>query len=1041
MNFIFLFQRLRWVYLPASLLSVILQRAPLVRLLATAESTLGGGIGALLRSAFTVAAVGGYHALAGATQLSTSPATPASATVGQSFSLAFALTGAPSAARSYEIRGTLPPGLSVPGMAGDLLNASTGTITGTPTTAGSYSLSIRAWSSTNKRGDGGNPTFTVQINVQGGAVAPPTFSTHPASASVNVGANVNFTAAATGGTITYQWRKDGAALSGATAATLGLTNVSVASAGSYDVVATNAGGSTTSNAATLTVSQPAVAPTITTQPLDATATVGGTVSFSAAASGTAPITYQWTKDGAAVAGATAATLTLNAVTLASAGSYQLTATNAAGSAQSAVVTLTVTEPVVAPSITTQPVNATATVGGTVSFSAAASGTAPITYQWTKDGAPIAGATSTTLTLNAVTLTSAGSYRLSATNAAGTAQSNPASLTVTEATVAPSFSTQPTNATATVGGSVTFSAAANGTAPITYQWTKDGAPIAGATSTTLTLNAVTLASAGSYRLSATNAAGTAQSNPAVLSLNEAVVVPQFTVQPASIAAMVGGTVSFSAMVSGSGPLTYQWLKDGAPLTGATSPTLTLPIVTEASVGSYRLVATNPAGSVQSSAATLTLSTVQATPTVSVVPMSQTVQPNAMVTLTAVVAGTGPLTYQWTRNGFAIPGATASVLVMNGVDETAGGAYRVIVHNDLGSVHSHLAHVIVTPAVGPTILVQPLGQSVVQGASVTLSVEATGPGPLTYQWHRSGVSLPGANAAQLVLTGVQLSDAGDYTVTVSNSSGSVVSAGATLAVTQGVASAITNVSVVTNLAAEQLLVVGFSVSGGDKSFLLRAVGPGLDAFGVPQTMPDPEIVLYQGGTRLEWNDNWGGDRSMVELSASVGAFGLAANSLDAALVSSVGGGRTAQIHGRIGGRVLVEVYDAGRGMTQRLTNISARNRVGSGGDVLIAGFTISGRAAKTVLIRAIGPSLGQFGVPAVLDDPKLEVYSGSTRLAENDSWSPSLAPVFARVGAFGLAEGSRDAATVLSLPPGGYTVQVSGVAGAVGEALIEVFEVQP
>ncbi|HRE07583.1 MAG TPA: immunoglobulin domain-containing protein, partial [Opitutaceae bacterium] len=130
---------------------------------------------------------------------------------------------------------------------------------------------------------------------------------------------------------------------------------------------------------------------------------------------------------------------------------------------------------------------------------------PITYQWTKDGAPIAGATSTTLTLNAVTLASAGSYRLSAMNAAGTAQSNPASLTVTEATVAPSFTTQPANATATVGGTVTFSAAANGTAPISYQWTKDGAPIAGATSTTLTLNAVTLASAGSYRLSATNAA--------------------------------------------------------------------------------------------------------------------------------------------------------------------------------------------------------------------------------------------------------------------------------------------------------------------------------------------------------------------------------------------------------------------------------------------------------------------------------------------------------------------------------------------------------
>lgn len=123
-------------------------------------------------------------------------------------------------------------------------------------------------------------------------------------------------------------------------------------------------------------------------------------------------------------------------------------------------------------------------------------------------------------------------------------------------------------------------------------------------------------------------------------------------------MVGGTVSFSAMVSGSGPLTYQWLKDGAPLTGATSPTLTLPIVTEASVGSYRLVATNPAGSVQSSAATLTLSTVQATPTVSVVPMSQTVQIKSHGHAHRGRRRRGPLTYQWTRNGFAIPGATPS-----------------------------------------------------------------------------------------------------------------------------------------------------------------------------------------------------------------------------------------------------------------------------------------------------------------------------------------------------------------------------------------------
>jgi hypothetical protein len=949
----------------------------------------------------------------------------ATATVGGTVTFSAAASG--TAPITYQ---WTKDGAAVPGATATTLTLNAVTLA----SAGSYQLTA-----TNAAGSVQSAVATLTVTEP--AVAP-SITTQPVNATATVGGTVTFSAAASGtAPITYQWTKDGAPITGATSTTLTLNAVTLASAGSYRLSATNTAGTAQSNPASLTVNEAVVAPSITTQPVNATAMVGGTVTFSAAASGTAPITYQWTKDGAPIAGATSTTLTLNAVTLASAGSYRLSATNAAGTAQSNPASLTVTEATVAPSFTTQPANATATVGGTVTFSAAANGTAPITYQWTKDGAPIAGATSTTLTLNAVTLASAGSYRLSATNAAGTAQSNPASLTVTEATLAPSFTTQPANATATVGGTVTFSAAANGTAPITYQWTKDGAPIAGATSSTLTLNAVTLASAGSYRLSATNAAGTAQSNPASLTVTEAVVAPQFTSQPVSVTVAVGGAASFSALVSGSGPLTYQWFKDGSVLPGATSSTLTLPVVTEASAGSYRLVATNPAGSAQSSAASLTLSTGQAAPSVSVVPMSQTAQPNDTVTLTAVATGTGPLSYQWTRNGSAIPGATGSVLVMTGVDETAGGAYRVIVHNDLGSIHSHVAHVQVTPAVGPSILVQPLGQSVVQGASVTLAVEATGPGSLSYQWHKGGLALPGANAAQLALTGVQLSDAGDYTVTVSNSSGSVVSAVATLAVTQGVASAITNVSVVTNLAAEQLLVVGFNVSGGDKSFLLRAVGPGLDAFGVPQTMPDPEIVLYQGGTRLDWNDNWGGERSMVELSASVGAFGLAPNSLDAALVSSVGGGRTAQIHGRIGGRVLVEVYDAGRGMTQRLTNISARNRVGSGADVLIAGFTISGRAAKTVLIRAIGPSLGQFGVPAVLDDPKLEVYAGSTRLAENDSWSPSLSPLFARVGAFGLPEGSRDAATVLSLPPGGYTVQVSGVAGAVGEALIEVFEVQP
>ncbi|MBL9204867.1 MAG: immunoglobulin domain-containing protein [Opitutaceae bacterium] len=690
MIFALLWSRLRWLYLPASLLSVLLQRAPLVRVLATAESSLGSPLGALLRSAFTVAAVGGYHALAGATQLSTNPTSPATATVGKSFSMVFAVIGAPATAASYEVRGTMPPGLSVLGLSGDLLNASSGTLTGTPTTAGSFALLVRAWNNTNKRGDGGNPTFTITINVQPAAVAAPVFTTHPASTSVPVGAAVTLTAAATGeGTITYQWSKDGANLPGATSASLSLTSVTTASAGSYRVAATNAGGTTQSN----------------------------------------------------------------------------------------IALLTVVEPVVPPVFTVQPAGQTVTAGATVTLTATATGTPPVTYQWFKDGVSISGATSPTLTLTNVTAASSGSYRVVATNAGGGTQSNPATLTVNSATA------------------------------------------------------------------------------------------------------------------------------------------------------------------------------------------------------------------------------------------------------------------------PVIVTEPLSQVVVIGASLTLTVDVTGTGPFTYQWRKAGVALGGATQASFTLSSVQTSDAGDYSVSITNAFGTVVSRTATLGVTPTVTSAITNVAVRTTLAANQILIVGFNVAGGSKPMLLRAVGPGLAAFGVPGTMPDPEMALFQDSTQLESNNNWGGGSTLTTAFASVGAFGLPGNSFDAALLSTVAGGRTAQVKGSAAGNVLVEAYDAGSGTAIRLTNVSARNRVGTGGDILIAGISISGSTPKTVLIRAVGPTLASFGVPGVLTDPKLEVFSGSTKVAENDTWSATLAATFGKVGAFGLADGSKDAAIVMSLAPGGYTVQVSGADGGTGEAIVEVYEVQP
>lgn len=126
---------------------------------------------------------------------------------------------------------------------------------------------------------------------------------------------------------------------------------------------------------------------------------------------------------------------------------------------------------------------------------------------------------------------------------------------------------------------------------------------------------------------------------------------------------------------------------------------------------------------------------------------------------------------------------------------------------------------------------------------------------------------------------------------------------------------------------------------------------------------------------------------------------------------------------------------------LRNLSTRGQVGTGGNILIAGFVIGGSSPKQVLIRAIGPSLAPFGITSPLADPQLEIFSGSARIASNDNWTGEAAVQTAagRAGAFPLALGSLDSVVLLTLPPGAYTAQVSGVGGRVGVALIELYDI--
>jgi hypothetical protein len=259
---------------------------------------------------------------------------------------------------------------------------------------------------------------------------PPSIINAPASVTTNAGATVVFTVTA-GGTapLGYQWLFNGTNLaegsqySGTMTPTLSLSNAQPAQAGSYSVVASNAQGTATSAVAVLTVLVP---PGITLQPTNQTVLAGTTVSFSAAASGSAPLSYQWQFNSTNLNGAVSQTLSLTNVQPAQAGAYNLLVTNSAGWATSQVATLTILVP---PGITLQPTNQTVLAGATVNFSAAASGTMPLSYQWQFNNTNLDGALSQLLSLPNVQPEQAGAYNLLVANSAGSVTSVVAILTV------------------------------------------------------------------------------------------------------------------------------------------------------------------------------------------------------------------------------------------------------------------------------------------------------------------------------------------------------------------------------------------------------------------------------------------------------------------------------------------------------------------------------------------------------------------------------------------------------------------------------------
>lgn len=572
------------------------------------------------------------------------------------------------------------------------------------------------------------------------------------------------------------------------------------------------------------------------------------------------------------------------------------------------------------------------------------------------------------------------------------------ITAGTPTASPIITGHPTDRMANPGASVSFSVSASGDPAPALQWQRlaaggagwnnvaNDSTYSGVATDTLVVSGLSLAMNGDqFRAIASNGVvPNATSNAATLAVVEEDASPLITSQPQSITRGIDETASFTVVATGYPAPTYQWSKDGTPITGATSATYSIVNVAGADAGSYTVQVTNRAGSVASNAAVLTVNLTPPAP-----PPAPSPPPPA-------AADYDTIRFAW-----------------NAVARAVG--YRVDV-------------------------------------STNAAFSSFVPG---YQNFDAG------NVTSLDIPGLRL---GTYYMRVrAYNSGGTGANSATRSITIG--------GRLVNLATRGLtsvgtdvMIAGFYVQGtAPKQILIRAVGPtiGGPPYNVAGTVPDPRLRLYRmdpGGPVVEalvddWDSN---DAALVAATSRLGAFPLITGSKDAAVLVTLQPGRSYTAHVETAtnetGVALVEIYESDTG--GRLVNISTRTMVGTGDGILIPAFVmLPNGGPKRLLIRAVGQTLGEppYNVPGVLVDPVMTLIPvtnpGTNPSFENDNWEDNanaaeIPGVSSTVGAFALNAGSKDAVLLMTLDTavsGGYTIHVRGKNGGTGVVLVEVYEV--
>ena len=434
-----------------------------------------------------------------------------------------------------------------------------------------------------------------------------------------------------------------------------------------------------------------------------------------------------------------------------------------------------------PVITDQPRSQTNNAGTTTTILVGATGLNPIAYQWQKngtnlvDGSNISGSTTSTLSIASILDSDAAHYSVILSNSYGSVTSSIVKLTVVDP---PVITVQPANLLVLLGTNAVFGISVTSAGPLSYQWRFNGTNIPNGRNALYSIPSVSTNNAGNYAVVTTNSAGSATSSNATLTV---VLSPQSQTNYAST------TATFTATAFSPEVLSYQWQKNGTNLTnggnlsGTTNRTLTITSVSDADAASYSAVVSDAYASVTTSNAVLTVNDYLF---IASQPQSQTVGLGSNVVFSVTVYGAPPFLFQWYFNetpvGLPSAGTNVSSYAFSIVETNQAGNYSVKVVNGYGSLMSSNAALTVK-VFPPTIDLQPSSQKVMMGKSASFRVSVNGTPPFCYQWRFNGTNLLNATNAAYLTQAVGATNAGNYSVVVTNPAGSATSSNALLTVT--------------------------------------------------------------------------------------------------------------------------------------------------------------------------------------------------------------------------------------------------------------------